>query len=132
MGPLPEVKVIELAARGPGPFCGQLLADMGADVVLVERIPLPKIIARNDVSRRGKSSIALDLKQKAGVDALLRLIASADVLIEGFRPGVMERLGLGPQIVSLAIPGSSMDAQPAGDKAVRLHRLPGRTSAISR
>lgn len=98
MGPLPGIKIIELAGKGPAPFCGQLLADMGAEVILVERLPLPPVAGHNDVSRRGKKAIALDLKQKAGADALLRLIETADVLIEGFRPGVMERLGLGPEV----------------------------------
>ena len=99
MGPLQGIKVIELAGIGPGPFCGMLLADLGAEVVLVDRkggtLPFgaqPK----HDLTRRGKRSIALDLKQPGAAEVVLRLIEQADALIEGFRPGVMERLGLGP------------------------------------
>lgn len=100
MGPLSSLRIIELAGLGPAPFCGMVLADMGADVVRVDRqgsvndwlLSSP----RNDVLNRGKRSIAIDLKSPLGVDLALDLIASADVLIEGFRPGVTERLGLGP------------------------------------
>jgi alpha-methylacyl-CoA racemase len=87
-----------MAGIGPGPYAGMLLADMGADVIRVER-PNPHANAegaRRDVVNRGKRSIAVDLKAAAGVDVVRRLVAGADVLIEGFRPGVMERLGLGP------------------------------------
>lgn len=101
MGPLQGIRVIELAGIGPGPFCGMLLADLGADVVLVDRkggsLPFgaqPKY----DLTRRGKRSIALDLKQPGAAEVVLRLIEQADALIEGFRPGVMERLGLGPDV----------------------------------
>lgn len=95
-GPLKGVRVLEFAGIGPGPFCAMLLSDMGADVLRVDR---PN--ARNfpfDLTARGRRLVALDLKDSQGVDAALALIASADVLIEGFRPGVMERLGLGPDI----------------------------------
>ncbi|HJR26880.1 MAG TPA: CaiB/BaiF CoA-transferase family protein [Acidimicrobiales bacterium] len=99
-GPLAGTKVIEIAGIGPGPFCAMMLADMGADVVRVDR-------AQNvsggdpasppaDVLNRGRRSIAVDLKHPDGVETVLSLIESADALIEGFRPGVMERLGLGP------------------------------------
>ena len=101
MGPLQGIRVIELAGIGPGPFCGMLLADLGAEVVLVDRkggaLPFgaqPK----HDLTRRGKRSIALDLKQPGAAEVVLRLIEQADALIEGFRPGVMERLGLGPDV----------------------------------
>ena len=101
MGPLQGIRIIELAGIGPGPFCGMLLADLGADVVLVDRkggsLPFtsrPKF----DVTRRGKRSIAVDLKQPGAAETVLRLIERADGLIEGFRPGVMERLGLGPEV----------------------------------
>jgi alpha-methylacyl-CoA racemase len=92
-GPLNGVKVIELAGIGPGPYAGQLLADMGADVVVIDRPVggMPK-----GVDGRGKRSIVLDLKRSEAVDALLKLIATADVLIEGLRPGVTERMGVGP------------------------------------
>ena len=92
-GPLNGIKVIELAGIGPGPYAGQLLADMGADVVVVDRPgpALPKA-----VDGRGKRSIMLDLKKPEAVEALLKMVASTDVLIEGLRPGVTERMGVGP------------------------------------
>ncbi len=100
MGVLSGLRVIEIAGLGPAPFCGMLLADMGADVVLVERGGAgggdPLSLGKNAIVSRGKRSIALDLKDPAAVDAVLRLVEGADVLIEGMRPGVMERLGLGP------------------------------------
>jgi len=97
MGPLAGIKVIELAGIGPGPFCAMLLADLGADIVRVDRIE--RAGRRNpngDVLMRGRRSIAVDLKSEAGVAIVLRLIERADALLEGFRPGVTERLGLGP------------------------------------
>ena len=96
MGPLANVKVIELAGIGPGPFAGMLLADMGAEVISVERTSDPNKVRLPDCSRRGKQSIALNLKTAEGVETLLGLIEQADMLLEGFRPGVMEKLGLGP------------------------------------
>lgn len=99
MGPLAGVKVIEIAGLGPAPFCAMMLADMGAEVVRVERAagstdsPPPV-----DPLLRNRRSIVLDLKQSAGIETLLRLVAGADILIEGFRPGVMERLGVGPDV----------------------------------
>ena len=99
MGALSGLRVVEIAGLGPAPFCGMLLADMGADVVLVERAgggADPLALGKHAIINRGKRSIALDLKDPAAVDAVLRLVADADVLIEGMRPGVMERLGLGP------------------------------------
>lgn len=100
MGPLASLRVVEFAGIGPAPFCGMLLADMGADVVLVERPETsnagPAVPREVDVSHRGKRSVALDLKGDEGVRAALALVSRAEVLIEGFRPGVMERLGLGP------------------------------------
>ena len=99
MGPLSGLRVIELQGIGPGPFCGMMLADMGADVVRVDRASAAGQSApRADVLARGRKSIAVDLKNPSGVEAVLRLAQSNDVLIEGFRPGVMERLGLGPDI----------------------------------
>ncbi|MGD9814047.1 MAG: CaiB/BaiF CoA transferase family protein [Hyphomonadaceae bacterium] len=94
-GPLSGVKVIEFAGIGPGPFCCMLLSDMGADVVRVDRMG-GRGGAKFDVTARGRRSIALDLKDPADIATALALIEKADVLIEGFRPGVMERLGLGP------------------------------------
>lgn len=93
-GPLEGLRVVEMAGLGPGPFCGMLLADLGADVVCIER-PGTKRDA-TDITARGKRHVALDLQTAAGIDAALALIARADMLVEGFRPGVMERLGLGP------------------------------------
>lgn len=94
-GPLVGLRVLEMAGIGPGPFCAMLLSDLGAEVVRVERrgaAPPPF----KDVVGRGRRSLPLDLKQPADVETCLRLVEKADVLIEGFRPGVMERLGLGP------------------------------------
>ncbi len=98
MGALSGLRVVEIAGLGPAPFCGMLLADMGADVVLVERGTGgdPLALGRNAIVNRGKRSVALDLKDPAAVEAVLRLVEGSDALIEGMRPGVMERLGLGP------------------------------------
>ena len=112
MGPLDGVRVVELAGIGPGPFAGMMLADMGADVLRVDRVdgvdrshPVDRVAATaarlgdpvTDVMGRGRRSVAIDLKHPAGRDALLRLVGSADALIEGMRPGVTERLGIGPE-----------------------------------
>ena len=99
-GPLTGYRIIELAGIGPGPFAAMLLADMGADVLRIDRAqsvrgPAPGTPAK-DVSLRGRRSVALDLKHPDGVATLLDLVERADALIEGFRPGVMERLGIGP------------------------------------
>ncbi|MFI8853079.1 CaiB/BaiF CoA-transferase family protein [Streptomyces sp. 891-h] len=99
-GPLAGVRVLELAGIGPGPFAAMTLADLGADVVRVDR-PGGGALAvapEYDVTNRNKRSVVLDLKQRAGVDAALSLAERADVLIEGFRPGVAERLGVGPEV----------------------------------
>ena len=101
MGPLQGIRVIELQGIGPGPFCGMKLSDMGAEVIRIDRAgnvsggdsQAPPI----DVLARGRSSIAIDLKNPDGVEVVLRLVETADALIEGFRPGVMERLGIGPE-----------------------------------
>ena len=103
MGPLSGIKILEFEAIGPGPFAGMLLADMGADVIVVDRPASSGLgLERErwmDVMMRGKRSVTLDLKSKDGTAAALELAARADALIEGFRPGVMERLGLGPDAV---------------------------------
>jgi alpha-methylacyl-CoA racemase len=102
-GPLQGLKVVEIVGIGPGPFCAMLLADLGAEVIRIDQKPggkragLGATPPQFDVLARGRRSLALDLKQPAGRDAALALIAKADALIEGFRPGVMERLGLGPE-----------------------------------
>jgi alpha-methylacyl-CoA racemase len=101
-GPLSGIKVIELAGIGPGPYAGQLLADYGADVVVVDR---PGGGMQKAIDGRGKRSIVLDLKKPEAVEALLKLIATADVLIEGLRPGVTERMGVGPDACHAVNPG---------------------------
>jgi alpha-methylacyl-CoA racemase len=99
MGPLDGVRVIEMAGIGPGPFAAMMLADMGADVIRIDR-PGARSLGdpARDVLNRGRPSVAVDLKHPEGVGVVLRLVESADALIEGFRPGVMERLGLGPDV----------------------------------
>jgi alpha-methylacyl-CoA racemase len=99
-GPLAGVRVVELAGIGPAPFAAMLLADLGADVIRVDRpgepslpVPLPP---ESDLLRRGRPSVALDLKHPDGLATTLALVEQADVLLEGYRPGVAERLGLGP------------------------------------
>ncbi len=99
MGPLSGLKVIELQGIGPGPFCGMMLADMGAEVVRIDRASSAGQAARGiDILARGRKSIAVDLKNPEGVATVLKLIDQADALIEGFRPGVTERLGIGPDV----------------------------------
>ena len=100
-GPLHGVTVVEMAAIGPCPFAAMLLADMGATVIRIDRLPGPRkaiddYTANDTLVDRGRLSVALDLKQPRGAALAIDLIAGADILIEGFRPGVMERLGLGP------------------------------------
>jgi alpha-methylacyl-CoA racemase len=103
-GPLSGVTVIEIAGIGPGPFAGMMLADMGARVIRIDRKPsgggsAMEALMRNDSTvDRGRESIALDMKSPRGIDLVLELVARADILIEGFRPGVMEKLGLGPEV----------------------------------
>ncbi len=106
MGPLTGIKIIEIAGIGPGPCAGMMLADLGAEVIVIERknLNLNAAINVNDddvkhlVFNRGKKSIALNLKCPEAIELVLKLLSAADVLIEGFRPGVMERLGLGPDV----------------------------------
>jgi alpha-methylacyl-CoA racemase len=108
MGPLAGVRVIEMAGIGPAPFCGMLLADMGAEVVRVDRLTPSGLgidtPVKYDLFNRNKQSVAIDLKSRDGVATVLRLIETADILIEGFRPGVMEKLGLGPDACLAANP----------------------------
>jgi len=96
MGPLAGVKIVEFAGIGPGPMCAMLLADLGADIIRVDRIAPEPAKFRTNVLNRNRPSISLDLKHPDGKEAALKLVEAADALIEGFRPGVMERLGLGP------------------------------------
>ena len=97
-GPLSGIRIIELAGIGPGPFCGMMLADMGAEVIRVERPGgNPGDAGGHDILFRNRKSVAVNLKSAAGVETVLRLCEKADGLFEGFRPGVAERLGVGPQ-----------------------------------
>lgn len=96
-GPLSGLKVIEFSAMGPGPFCGMLLADMGADVICIDR-HTEDANSTSSIFSRGKRSITLNLKDPSDVETALQLVEQSDALIEGFRPGVMERLGLGPDM----------------------------------
>lgn len=102
-GPLKGVKVLEFVGLGPAPFCGMLLSDLGADVVRIDR-PGAAGLGAADVLARGRRSVALDLKSEADLDLCRRMIGQADILLEGFRPGVMERLGLGPDVALKANP----------------------------
>ena len=97
MGPLTGIRVVEMAGIGPGPFTAMMLSDLGAEVIRVDRLSHKGIGHRANVLNRGRKSIAVDLKNPRGVETTLRLIEQADVVLEGFRPGVMERLGLGPE-----------------------------------
>jgi alpha-methylacyl-CoA racemase len=104
MGPLAGFRIVEMAGIGPAPFAAMLFADMGAEVIRVDRrettdLGIPGREPKFDVLHRGRRSIAVDVKAKAGRDVVKRLVAKADAVIEGFRPGVMERLGLGPDVL---------------------------------
>ncbi|KAG0004698.1 hypothetical protein BGZ65_012864 [Modicella reniformis] len=94
--PLAGLKVLEIAGLAPAPFAGKILSDFGADVVRIDR---SNSVMNLDVLAQNKRSIALNLKSPAGIEALIRLCEKADVIIEPFRPGVMERLGLGPEVL---------------------------------
>jgi len=100
-GPLKGVRIIEIAGIGPGPFCGMMLADHGAEVIRVDRpnAPPPIVPPQSDILARGRRVVLLDLKRPEGIAALRDLARTADGLIEGFRPGVMERLGIGPDLL---------------------------------
>src|SRR5437870_11338510 len=102
-GPLAGLRVVEFAGLGPGPFACMLLADMGADVVRIDR-PGVRLGNPHDIVGRGRRTVLLDLKASAGRDEALQLLRHADVLIEGFRPGVMERLSLGPEAIAALNP----------------------------
>ncbi|MBO0335279.1 CoA transferase [Sneathiella sp. CAU 1612] len=100
MGPLSGYKIVEMGGIGPGPMCAMLLADLGADIVRIDRLSDPGLgsmpSSRNSLLMRSRRSVAVDTKSEAGREVVLKLIEQADGLIEGFRPGVMERMGLGP------------------------------------
>jgi alpha-methylacyl-CoA racemase len=101
-GPLAGYKVVEMVGLGPAPFCAMMLADMGAEVIRIDRLAKAAGVLgdepRFDVTARGRRSLGIDLKQAGAAETVLQLIDKADILIEGFRPGVMERLGLGPEV----------------------------------
>ncbi|MFE5858215.1 CaiB/BaiF CoA transferase family protein [Streptomyces sp. NPDC056500] len=96
-GPLAGIRVVELGGIGPGPFAGMLLADQGAEVIRIDRPAEAGTASKHPILHRGRRSVTLDLKDPTGVEAVLAIIDTADALVEGFRPGVAERLGLGPQ-----------------------------------
>ena len=98
MGPLKNIKVLEFSGIGPGPYCGMLLADMGADVIRVGRKGTEGLDNKYEIHNRSKRSITADLKNKKTIKEMLKLIDQVDVVVEGYRPGVMEKLGLGPDI----------------------------------
>ena len=124
MGPMAGVKVVELVGLGPGPFAGMLLADMGAEVLRVDRVDeVAKIdhsLPATNAMNRGKRSMAIDLKRPEGVETLLRLVDRADAFFEVFRPGVAERLGIGPDVPSyrdVRAEGASRSASAATSSA---------------
>ena len=98
-GPPADLRVVEFAGIGPGPFACMLLSDMGADVVTIDR-PGARASDPRNVTQRGRTVVQADLKDAACIEQVLQLLQAADVLVEGFRPGVMERLGLGPEAVA--------------------------------
>lgn len=100
MGPLKGMRVVEIGSIGPGPFCAMLLADMGADVIRIDRKGTGHNFGKEkfNIMNRGRRSVTVDLKQKQGVETVLRLVEQADAMVEGFRPGVTERLGIGPVV----------------------------------
>jgi alpha-methylacyl-CoA racemase len=105
MGPLHGVKIVEFVALGPAPMGAMILADLGADIISIQRrhtadnnLTPPLFDPKVDILRRNQKGMALNLKEPAGIRAALRLVEGADVLIEGFRPGTMEKLGLGPEL----------------------------------
>src|SRR2546423_3778860 len=97
MGPLDGLRIVEIAAIGPVPFAGMMLADLGASVLRVDRVRSDRPAQPHRILDRGRRSVALDLKDPRAVDVVLRMAERSDVLIEGFPPGVAERLGVGPE-----------------------------------
>ena len=98
MGPLKGLQIIEMAGIGPAPFCGMVLSDLGANVIRVDRVTSAGSDSRQEANNRGKKSIAVDLKTPKGIEIVLNLVEASDAIFEGFRPGVMEKLGLGPDV----------------------------------
>jgi alpha-methylacyl-CoA racemase len=138
MGPLEGMRIIEIAGIGPGPYCAMLLADMGAEVVRLVR-PGPDPFATNpslDLLSRSRRSLCVDLKTTEGVDTVLRMLGRADGLFEGFRPGVMERLGLGPEVCLERNPTTSTTSRsrassPTSAGVTSRRRRPSTSSATS-
>lgn len=135
-GPLQGFRVIEMGGIGPTPFAGGLLGDLGADVVRIDRVAgagaEPDTQRRFDFYNRNKRSVALDLKKPAAVTTVLQLVTKADVLFEGFRPGVMERLGLGPEVCRKANPSLVYARMTGWVKPDLSLRKRATTSTISR
>ena len=131
-GTLHGLRVIEMAGIGPAPFCGMLLADMGAEVIVIERPAALRIVHGGDALNRGKRSICLDLKKPLALQAVLQLIDGADALIEGYRPGVMERLAWVRRLSKPATRSSSTAESPAGARPGRSRMQPGTTSTTWR
>ena len=98
MGPLNGYTVLELAGLGPAPMGGMILADMGAEVIRIDRASGANALVMKDVSSRGKKSVVLNLKDPAGIETLLRMVENADAIIDPYRPGVCEKLGIGPDV----------------------------------
>ena len=98
MGPLNGYTVIELAGIGPAPMGGMMLADMGAEVIRIDRAAGAGNLLVKDVSARGKKSVVINLKDPRGIETLLQMVENADVLIDPYRPGVCEKLGIGPDV----------------------------------
>lgn len=130
-GPLKGIRVVEMVGLGPCPFAAMMLADMGAEVIRIDReptggaTPYPMQGTKFDVMARGRRSLALDLKQPEGRELALHLVAQADALIEGFRPGVMERLGLGPDVCLERNPKIVYGRVTGWGRMVRWRRPPG-------
>ena len=147
-GPLSHLTVIELAGIGPGPFACMMLADLGATVIRIDRLPGPpsrgglEDLMRNDsVVDRGRRSVSVNMKDPRGVEAVLRLVERADILVEGFRPGVTEKLGLGPEPCQARNPaglrphdrlGPARSAGPGGRPRHQLHRAVRRAACNGR
>jgi len=108
-GPLAGLKVVEIVGLGPAPFCGMMLADMGAEVIRIDRpggnAIMSTVAPKYDVMARNRRSIALNLKKQGAIETVLALVEQADILLEGFRPGVMERMGMGPDVCLARNPG---------------------------
>jgi len=128
-GPLTSLRVIEFSGIGPGPLVGQLLADLGADVVTVDRRSGEG--RSGDVNRPQQRSVALNLRKAEGLAAVRCMLAGADVLIEGFRPAVMERLGLGPDACLRREPRLVYGRMTAGGRPDPWHTRPATTSTTS-